>query len=52
MPEDTPRARGNRLVAALLTWLGDDPERQLKVLNDFQVHVSDVGDTWIEPHGE
>ena len=49
MPEDTPRARGNRLVAALLTWLGDDPERRLEDLNDFQVYVSDVGDTRIEP---
>ena len=51
MPEDTPRRRGARLVAALLTWLGDDPERRLEDLNDFQVYVSDAGDTRIEPYG-
>jgi len=50
MPEDTPRRRGERLVAALLTWLGNDPERRLEALNDFQVYVSDAGDTRIEPY--
>ena len=51
MQQNTPERRGNCLVAALLTWLGDDQERQLEGLNDFQVHVSDAGDTRIEPYG-
>ena len=52
MPQNTPEMRGNCLVAALLTWLGDDQERQLEGLNDFQVYVSDAGDTRIEPYGD
>ena len=51
MPQHTPEMRGNRLVAALLTWLRDDPDRELEDLNDFQVYVSDAGDTRIEPYG-
>ena len=50
-PEDTPEARGERLVTALFTWLSDDPERQLEAINKFQVLVSD-GDTRVEPYGD
>ena len=47
MRETTPRARGKRLVDALLAWL--TPERGLKrELNRFEVRVSEDGDTWIE----
>ena len=48
MPQYTPEMRGNRLVAALLTWLRDDPDRELEDLNDFQVYISDAGGTRIE----
>ena len=51
MQEETPGARGNRLVDALLAWLSDDRDRQLEDLNRFQVLVSDAGDTRIEPYG-
>ena len=45
--EQTPGARGDRLVDALLAWL--TPDRQLEPdLNRFQVLVSDDGDTRIE----
>ena len=40
MQEETPGARGNRLVDALLAWLSDDPDHQLEDLNRFQVYVS------------
>ena len=50
MPEQTPHERGNRLVAALLTWLGADPDRQLEPRNNFQVVIDDTG-TRIEPYG-
>ena len=47
MPEKTPRARGARLVDALIVWI--TPDRQLKPgLNRFEVRVSEAGDTWIE----
>ena len=49
--ENTPGARGKRLVDALLAWLSDDPDHQLEDLNRFQVYVSDAGDTRIEPYG-
>ena len=52
MQEETPGARGNRLVDALLAWLSDDPDHQLEDLNRFQVYVSNAGDTSIEPHGD
>ena len=47
MREKTPRARGERLIDAILAWL--TPDRGLKrELNRFEVRVSDDGDTWIE----
>ena len=48
MREKTPRARGARLIDALLAWL--TPDRQLQPeLNRFEVRVSNAGgDTWIE----
>ena len=47
MKEQTPQARGNRLVDALISWM--TPERPLEPgLNCFDVRVSDTGDTWIE----
>lgn len=47
MREKTPRARGERLIDALLGWL--TPDRALKrEINRFEVRVSDEGDTWIE----
>ncbi len=47
MREKTPRARGARLIDALLAWL--TPDRQLQPeLNRFEVRVSEAGDTWIE----
>ena len=51
MREQTPGARGDCLVDALLAWLKLD--RQLKPdLNRFQVLVSDDGDTRLEPYGD
>ena len=53
MPQYTPEIRGNRLLdTALLTWLRDDPDRELEDLNDFQVYISDAGDMRIEPYGD
>ena len=50
MKEQTPEARGERLVDALLAWL--TPDRELEPeLNRFQVLVSDDGDTRIERYG-
>ena len=47
MREKTPRARGARLIDALLAWL--TPDRQLQPeLNRFEVRISEAGDTWIE----
>ena len=47
MREETPRARGTRLIDALLAWL--PPDSQLgRALSRFEVLVSDDGDTWIE----
>ena len=47
MKGETPGARGERLVDALLAWL--TPGRQLeRNINRFDVRVSDDGDTWIE----
>ena len=47
MREQTPRARGDRLVDALLAWVA--PDRPLRrELNRFQVRVSDDGGAWIE----
>ena len=51
MKEQTPGARGDRLVDALFAWL--TPDRQLAPdLNRFQVLVSDDGDTRIERYGD
>ena len=52
MQEETPGARGNRLVDALIAWLSDDRNHQLEDLNRFQVYVSDAGNTRIEPYGD
>ena len=52
MPEQSPRRRGAHLGAVLRTWLSDDPERQLEDFNEFQVDVSDAGDTRIAPCAE
>ena len=53
MGEQTPRARGDRLVDALLAWLMTPDRRQLEPdLNRFQVLVSDDGDTTIERYGD
>ena len=47
MKGQTPGARGERLVNALLAWL--TPGRQLeRDINRFEVRVSDDGDTWVE----
>ena len=47
MREQTPRARGDALVDALLAWV--TPDRPLRrELNRFEVRVSDDGDAWIE----
>ena len=49
MREKTPRARGARLVDALVTWM--TPDRQLgPELNRFQVWV--LGEVWIERYGD
>ena len=51
MQEETSRARGGRLVDALLNWM--TPAHQLgSDLNSFQVRVSDDGDTWLEHHSD
>ena len=48
MREKTPRARGARLIDALLAWLMSGHQLQLE-LNRFEVRVSAGGDdTWIE----
>ena len=47
MQEKTPGPRGNRLVDALLAWLGET-ENRLENVNHFQVSVSEAGDTLIE----
>lgn len=47
MKEQTPHARGNRLVNELISWM--TPERSLDPgLNCFEVWVSETGDMWIE----
>ena len=51
-PEDTPEARGARLVAALIAWFSEGAEHRLEDCNEFQVFVSDAGDTWIEPRDD
>ena len=47
LPADTPGARGDRLIDALLAWLPPD-DRLERDVNRFEVQVSDEGDTWIE----
>lgn len=47
MEEKTPRARGSRLVDALVAWLS--PDRRLgRELSRFEFLVSEGGDAWIE----
>ena len=47
MQQETPGARGERLIDALLAWM--KPYRQLGPnINRFQALVADDGDTWIE----
>ena len=48
-PEDTPEARGARLVAAMIAWLSEGAEHRLEDLNEFQVFALDAGNTRIEP---
>ena len=51
MREQTPGARGDRLVDVLLAWM--PPDHPLDPdLNRFQVWVSDDGDTRIERYGD
>ena len=51
MREETPGARGERLIDVLLAWMTAD--RQLvSELNRFQVSVSDNGDTTIDGYGD
>ena len=47
MPENTPQGRGKHLVERLIAWIKESPDHQLEDLNDFQVYVSDDGDTRI-----
>ena len=47
MREKTPRARGQRLIDALLTWLKSNHELNREI-NRFEVRVSEDGDTWFE----
>ena len=49
MPEAAPHARGVRLVDALIAWLQDNPGHRLTLRNHFRVHVSDDGETTVEP---
>ncbi len=47
--EDTPATRGERLVERLIAWLSESPDNRLSEnVNDFQVSVSEAGDTLIE----
>lgn len=48
MRETTAGLRGARLVELLIAWLGESPDQQLRYFNEFQVFVSDDGDTRIE----
>ena len=48
MKEETPGARGDRLVDALLAWLSDNPDYQFDVGNSFQVFVSEARDVMVE----
>ena len=50
MPENTPQGRGKHLVERLIAWIKESPDHQLEDLNDFQVYVSDAGDTRVEPY--
>lgn len=47
MREKTPRARGQCLIDALLTWLKSNHELNREI-NRFEVRVSEDGDTWVE----
>ena len=47
MKAETPGARDDRLVDALLAWLTSDRALR-RELDRFEVLVSDDGDTWIE----
>ena len=49
MPENTPRARGERLVDALIVRLKENPDYRLEVVNHFQVFVTEAGDVTVEP---
>ena len=40
MREQQPEERGDRLVAALITWLGESADNQLENVSEFQVSVS------------
>ena len=51
MREETPAARGGRLVDALLAWLTPGDRQLEPELNRFQVLVSDDGDTTVKRYG-
>ena len=48
LPDQTPEARGRRLLDALLTRVGKSDLQLRSALNRFEVCVSERGDTWIE----
>ena len=52
MRENTPELRGARLVECLITWYNESHDHQLGSFREFQVYVSDAGDTSIEPYGD
>lgn len=49
IPEEAPRARGVRLVDVLIAWLQNNPDHRLTPRSQFRVHVSDDGETTVEP---
>ena len=51
MRENTAELRGKRLVACLINWCNASDNHQLESLDEFQVSVSDDGNTRIERSG-
>ena len=48
MRENTPEGRGGHLIVCLKAWVEENPDPPLKVLEAFNVFVSDAGVTRIE----
>ncbi len=48
MRENTPEGRGGHLIMCLKAWIEENQDYQLKVIDAFDVFVSDAGDTRIE----